>query len=236
MPDYSNIPFGEHERWENQAMKKMSITGWKEKGLPPNTTMQEFTASRLTIPLFTSARVWICWNAWRSTTQPLKAKKRGNTASWRKRSAKAIPSILMCFMMQRRRIILPSKRKSDRKRASTYGRTNPFWTHRYPRRQTGETLMCIPLTQVRYWTTYYDRSGRRNTSRSFVFLASGRRFPLVYCVWGTCFPPREINTVSAVCGSSCTVFSRRTYKNHMDSKTLLCFEILITSSSRRLLK
>ena len=53
---------------------------------------------------------------------------------------------------------------------------------------------------------------------------------------GVSVPLREINTVSAVCGSSCTVFSRRAYKNHMDSKTLLCFAIWITSSSRRLFK
>ena len=170
MPDYPDIPFGEFEFWKSEAMKKMSINGSKEKGLPPNTTMREFTASRSTIPLFTSARVWICWNAWRSTTQPLKTKKSGNTESWRKRSAKAIPSILMCFTMQRRGIILLSKRKSGKKRASTYGRTNPFWTHRYPRRQTGGNLMCIPLTQGKYWTTYYkeQQTGAKNLPSVFL--------------------------------------------------------------------
>ena len=144
------------------ATQKICINGWNEMGMPINTIMRAFTASRSTISLFTLERVRICSDAWRSITQPLKDKKHENTASWRKHSAKVTPSTLMCFMTQRRAMRLPSKKRSEKKRANISGQIVLPWTHRYPKPTTGETMKSMNWQVRSLYPRFYSSKYRKS--------------------------------------------------------------------------
>ena len=60
-------------------------------------------------------------------------------------SAKVIPSTLMCFMTQRRTMRLPSKKRSEQKRANISGQICPFSTARYPRLRIGTNTKSTKL-------------------------------------------------------------------------------------------